>query len=108
MYYPLWNKLPPVLRQISDPPYKPKLHHFHSFIYCRHLYSASSSGATQKRSQPQSYMHKGSSIYDVHTSCYLFTALSLQTENTALQKKDPILIHPLLPTSHLNSKHHPP
>ena|SRR6218665_327208 len=26
---------------------------FHSFIYCRHLYSASSSGATQKRSQPQ-------------------------------------------------------
>ena len=26
---------------------------FHSFIHCRHLYSASSSGATQKRSQPQ-------------------------------------------------------
>src|SRR6218665_1785373 len=25
----------------------------HSFIHCRHLYSASSSGATQKRSQPQ-------------------------------------------------------
>src|SRR6218665_1852245 len=24
-----------------------------SFIHCRHLYSASSSGATQKRSQPQ-------------------------------------------------------
>src|SRR6218665_2985751 len=26
---------------------------FHSFIHCRHLYSASSSGATQKRFQPQ-------------------------------------------------------
>ena len=26
---------------------------FISFIHCRHLYSASSSGATQKRSQPQ-------------------------------------------------------
>src|SRR6218665_914189 len=25
----------------------------HSFIHCRHLYSASSIGATQKRSQPQ-------------------------------------------------------
>src|SRR6218665_2710407 len=25
----------------------------HSFIHCRHLYSASSSGATQKRSHPQ-------------------------------------------------------
>ena len=25
----------------------------HSFIHCRHLHSASSSGATQKRSQPQ-------------------------------------------------------
>ena len=25
----------------------------YSFIHCRHLYSASSSGATQKRSQPQ-------------------------------------------------------
>src|SRR6218665_2004092 len=25
----------------------------HSFIHCRHLYSASSSGATQKGSQPQ-------------------------------------------------------
>jgi len=24
----------------------------HSFIHCRHLYSASSSGATQKRSKP--------------------------------------------------------
>src|SRR6218665_1561408 len=30
------------------------IHSFiHSFIHCRHLYSASSSGATQKRSQPQ-------------------------------------------------------
>ena len=26
---------------------------WHSFSHCRHLYSASSSGATQKRSQPQ-------------------------------------------------------
>ena len=25
----------------------------HSFIHCRHLYSAFSSGTTQKRSQPQ-------------------------------------------------------
>src|SRR6218665_4117964 len=25
----------------------------HSFIHCRHLYSASSNGTTQKRSQPQ-------------------------------------------------------
>src|SRR6218665_1266307 len=30
------------------------IHSFiHSFIHCRHLYNASSSGATQKRSQPQ-------------------------------------------------------
>src|SRR6218665_3371497 len=29
------------------------IHIIHSFIHCRHLYSASSSGATQKRSQPQ-------------------------------------------------------
>jgi len=25
----------------------------HSFTHCRHLYSASSSGTTQRRSQPQ-------------------------------------------------------
>src|SRR6218665_2002090 len=27
--------------------------HVHSFIHCRHLYSASSIGASRKRSQPQ-------------------------------------------------------